>query len=136
MKSTGYWVSTALIAFETLAGGVMDLAHGRTMLVIGPPVVEIVTHLGYPVYFLAILGFWKVLGAVALVVPRFPRLKEWAYAGIFFELTGAAASLAAHGDPARELVAPLVLAALAVASWCLRPPDRTLLAIAPTRIRV
>jgi len=95
------------------------------MLVSGPLVVDVVTHLGYPVYVLTILGCWKLLGGVALLVPRFPHLKEWAYAGIFFELTGAAASHAARGDW-RELTAPLILAALTVASWALRPPNRTL----------
>jgi hypothetical protein len=57
-------------------------------------------HLGYPLYFVTILGFWKVLGAMALLAPRFPRLKEWAYAGTFFEMTGAAASHAMSGNAA------------------------------------
>jgi len=124
-KAIGYWTTTTLIALETLAGSVTDLAHGRTMLVSGPPVVNVITQLGYPVYLLKILGVWKLLGAITLLVPRFPRLKEWAYAGIFFELTGAAASHAAHGNW-RELTAPLVLAVLTIASWALRPPNRTL----------
>jgi len=118
-------MTTTLIALETLAGGVTDLVHGRTMLVSGPLVVDVVMHLGYPVYLLAILGVWKVLGGITLLLPRFPRLKEWAYAGIFFELTGAAASHAARGNRS-ELTAPLILAALTVASWALRPPNRTL----------
>ena len=124
-KEIAYWMTTTLIALETLAGGVTDLVHGRTMLVSGPLVVDVVTHLGYPVYLLAILGAWKVLGGITLLLPRLPRLKEWAYAGIFFELTGAAASHAARGNWS-ELTAPLILAALTVASWALRPPNRTL----------
>jgi hypothetical protein len=79
-------------------------------------------------YFFAILGFWKVLGAIAILVPRFPRLKEWAYAGIFFDLTGAAASCAfvgVYGVYAFHIVAPLFLAVLAMASWALRPESRT-----------
>ena len=56
--------------------------------------VEGIVHLGYPLYFITIIGFWKVLGAITLLAPGFPRLKEWAYAGIFFDLTGAAASCA------------------------------------------
>ena len=124
-KTIAYRTTTTLIALETLAGGVTDLVHGRTMLVSGPLVVDVVTHLGYPVYLLAILGVWKVLGGITLLLPRFPRLKEWAYAGIFFELTGAAASHAARGNWS-DLTAPLILAALTVASWALRPPNRTL----------
>jgi uncharacterized membrane protein YphA (DoxX/SURF4 family) len=82
MKSIGYWVATALIALETFVGGITDLVHGGTELVAGPAVVGVVTHLGYPVYILTILGVWKLLGAVVIVVPGLPRLKEWAYAGV------------------------------------------------------
>ncbi len=88
---------------------------------------EAMVLLGYPLYFFHILGFWKVLGAIAILVPRFPRLKEWAYAGIFFDLTGAAASCVAVGGSgpyAFHVLAPLVLAALAIASWALRPASR------------
>ncbi len=124
-KQILYWTTTSLIALETFAGGVMDLIHGRTNVFSGPTVVEIVTSLGYPVYILAILGVWKIAGAITLVVPRFLRLKEWAYAGIVFELSGAAASLVVHGQ-AKDIIAPLVLLGLAVASWVLRPPNRIL----------
>ena len=91
-KTVAYWAATLLIALETLVGGVTDLIHGKAILVAGAPVADIVTHLGYPLYFLRIIGFWKVLGGIVLLVPNCPRLKEWAYAGIFFELSGAAAS--------------------------------------------
>src|SRR5215471_16073829 len=124
-KAIGYWTTTILIALETLAGGITDLAHGRTMLVSGPPVVEVMTQLGYPIYLLTILGIWKLLGGITLLVPRFPRLKEWAYAGIVFELTGAAASHAARGNWS-EIIGPLFLTGLTFASWALRPPNRTL----------
>lgn len=87
-----YWAVTLLIALETLVGGVTDLIRGKEILVWGAPAAAIVTHLGYPLYFLRIIGFWKVLGGIVLLVPNCPRLKEWAYAGIFFELSGAAAS--------------------------------------------
>ena len=86
-------------------------------------------RLGYPVYFVSILGFWKVLGFIAILVPRFPRLKEWAYAGIFFDLTGAAVSHVATGDYgiyAFHVLATVFLAVLAIASWALRPEDRKL----------
>ena len=87
-----YWVSTVLIAFSMGSGGIGQLAHV-------PGVVDGFVHLlGYPAYFVTILGFWKLLGAIAILVPRFPRLKEWAYAGIFFNVTGAALSHAAVGD--------------------------------------
>jgi len=125
-KLLGYWTATSLIGLETLAGGVIDLAHGRTSLVSGPFALDIITHLGYPPYLLTILGFWKVLGGIVLFVPGVPRIKEWAYAGIFFELTGAAASWVLHGDSASELIAPLVLATIAMVSWALRPQSRTL----------
>jgi uncharacterized membrane protein YphA (DoxX/SURF4 family) len=91
-----------------------------------PQVIEGFSHLGYPVYFAAILGVWKVLGAITIVAPRFPRLKEWAYAGIAFDLSGAALSSAAVGDGAGNVIAPLVLLAIVVASWALRPESRVL----------
>ncbi len=122
-KSVAYWTATALVAFFIGSGGVAQLAqfqrnaHG------------VVPVLGYPMYFFAILGFWKALGAIAILVPRFPRLKEWAYAGIFFDLTGAAASCAAagvYGAYAFHVLAPLLLAGLTVASWALRPEGRAI----------
>lgn len=126
-KVIGYWVTTAAIALETLAGGVTDLIHGRTGLVTGEPVVQIVAHEGYPLYVLTILGMWKLLGGVTLLAPRLSRLKEWAYAGIFFELTGALASgIAQGGDPDTYIWPPLILAVITIASWALRPPSRIL----------
>jgi uncharacterized membrane protein YphA (DoxX/SURF4 family) len=103
-----------------------------------PGTVDGFVHiLGYPRYFVTILGFWKVLGAIAILVPRFPRLKEWAYAGIFFDLTGAAASSAAVGGSggiyAFHILAPLVLAVMAVASWALRPESRTIGSLLPAK---
>ena len=77
MKMIGYWTTTIIIAFILLSGGVAELVRQKDT-------VEGMVHLGYPVYFVSILGVWKVLGAVALLAPRFPRLKEWAYAGVFF----------------------------------------------------
>jgi DoxX-like protein len=126
MKSIGYWVATTLIALETFVGGITDLVHGGTELVAGPPVLGVVTHLGYPEYILTILGLWKLLGAIVIAAPGLRRLKEWAYAGVFFELTGAAASYVLHGEITSDLVAPLILAALAMISWALRPEGRVL----------
>lgn len=125
-KALGYWSTTIFVALELLAGGLTDLIHGREALVAGQPVVAIITHLGYPVYVLAILGGWKLLGAVALLAPRFPRLKEWAYAGTVFEMTGAAISLGAGGSDVGSVSFPLCVAALALVSWALRPQNRTL----------
>jgi DoxX-like protein len=122
-KNIAYWTTTILIAFFIGSGGVAQIAQ-----YLGNP-HGVVPVLGYPMYFFAILGFWKVLGAIAILVPRFPRLKEWAYAGIFFDLTGAAASCAAvggYGVYAFHILAPLFLAVLAVASWALRQESRTI----------
>lgn len=118
-KTMGYWAATGLTAAAFAAGGVMDLLRG-------PDVLEGMAHLGYPAYFAAIIGAWKVLGAAAILAPRMPRLKEWAYAGIAFDLTGAAISHAAVGDAAAKVVTPLVLLGLAAASWALRPAARKL----------
>jgi hypothetical protein len=127
-RNITYWTTTVLVAFFIGSGGVAQLAqywgnpHG------------VVPVLGYPMYFFAILGFWKALGAIAILVPRFPRLKEWAYAGIFFDLTGAAASVTAvgvYGVYAFHIIAPLVLTGLTVASWALRPESRTIGTLLP-----
>jgi hypothetical protein len=124
-----YWTTTILVAFFIGSGGVAQMAqylskpHG------------VVPLLGYPMYFFGILGFWKALGAIAILAPRFPRLKEWAYAGIFFDLTGAAASCAAvggYGAYAFHILAPLILAGLTVASWTLRPESRIIGTLIPT----
>jgi hypothetical protein len=124
-KTIGYWVATAFVGLETFAGGLVDLTHGRTMVVSGPSVVDVVTTLGYPVYVLTILGIWKVLGAIVLFVPGFRRLKEWAYAGIVFDLSAAAASQAVRGH-ALDIIAPVILLGLTLVSWALRPASRTL----------
>ena len=126
LRPIGFWVATAVIGLETVAGGATDLMHGRAALLSGPFVQDLITHLGYPPYVLTILGIWKVFGGLVLLAPRMPRLKEWAYAGVVFELTGAAASFGLHGDPATEMASPVFLAVVAVISWGLRPPSRTL----------
>lgn len=135
MKVISYWVTTMVSALELLAGGVTDLMHGRTGLVVGEPVAEVLAHLGYPVYLLTILGAWKLLGATALLAPRFPRLKEWAYAGSFFVYTGAVASGIVRGldDAGTFIWPPLIFAVLILASWALRPQSRTLSALFPTK---
>src|SRR3954447_13976180 len=101
-RRIAYWLTTGLSAFVFLSGGVADVARPSF-------VMEGMTHLGYPAYFVLILGVWKVLGGIAILVPRFPTLKEWAYAGMVFDLTGAAASHAAVGDPVGKVAAPLII---------------------------
>lgn len=135
-KAISYWVSTTAVVFELLAGGVTDLVHGRTVLVVGEPVVEVMARLGYPVYLLRILGVWKLLGAVALLVPRFPRLKEWTYAGTFFEMTGAITSEVVCGEKTINLVWACIVTVLTLVSWALRPPGRTLGDLLPAKKRL
>jgi uncharacterized membrane protein YphA (DoxX/SURF4 family) len=88
--------------------------------------VDGLRHLGYPAYFAVLLGTWKLLGALVIAAPGLPRLKEWAYAGFFFDLTAAAFSRAVVGDSAADILAPLVFLALVLASWSLRPASRRL----------
>ena len=130
IKNTAYWTTTVLVAFFIGVGGATQVAQ-----YLGKP-HSVVPVLGYPMYFFAILGFWKVLGAIAILVPRFPRLKEWAYAGIFFDLTGAVASIAAvgvYGAYAFHIFAPLIITGFLVASWALRPPSRTIGVLFPAK---
>jgi uncharacterized membrane protein YphA (DoxX/SURF4 family) len=119
VQKFGYWGLTALVALAFAAGGVMDLLRG-------PAVVAGMAHLGYPVYVATLIGIWKVLGAVAVLVPGFPRVKEWAYAGMVFDLTGAAFSHAASGDAASFVLTPIVLLGLVIGSYLLRPEQRRL----------
>lgn len=121
-KTLAYWTTTAIVTAELVAGGVLDLAHASS-------VVSGLEQLGYPTYLLSILGIWRLLAAAALLAPGLPRLKEWAYAGAFFELTGAALSSLAKGDSVGSVATPSILAAFAVASWALRPQSRMLGAI-------
>lgn len=119
MKRGAYWGSTILVALVIGGGGAADLT-------LAEPIREAMTHLGYPLYFAHILGAWKVLGAIAILVPKLPRLKEWAYAGILFDVTGAAASHYASGDPAKDILVPFVILGLLVVSYTLRPESRRL----------
>ncbi|HKP58594.1 MAG TPA: DoxX family protein [Polyangiales bacterium] len=117
LRAVLYVAATAVAAAAFLGSGLANLAHV-------PHVVDDMAHLGYPSYFMTVLGTWKVLGAIGIVVPRFPRLKEWSYAGMMFDLTGAASSRAAMGDGAVMVLVPLAIAAVVVTSWALRPIDR------------
>ncbi|HTM16456.1 MAG TPA: DoxX family protein [Terracidiphilus sp.] len=129
-RTITYWIMTGLVAFFIGSGGIAQL-----MQYFASP-HAVVPVLGYPMYFFAILGFWKFFGALTILVPGFPRLKEWAYAGIFFDLTGAAASNAmsgGYGAYGFHVIAPLIITGFMVASWALRPPSRTLGTIFPAK---
>ena len=124
-KTITYWTTTGLIAFFIGGGGVAQLAqfwgnpHG------------VVPVLRYPMYFFGILGFWKVLGAIAILVPRFPRLKEWAYAGFFFVMSGAACSHLIMGNSFGDTFPSLLSLVLVLLSWYFRPGNRKLILAAP-----
>jgi uncharacterized membrane protein YphA (DoxX/SURF4 family) len=113
-KKALYWLTTVLTVLALCAMGVANLSRA-------PAMVEGLGHLGYPPYLATLLGGWKLLAAVAIAVPRFPRLQEWAYAGLFFTFTGAAVSHLTAGDAIGHAIAPLVVLGLAMTSWWLRP---------------
>jgi uncharacterized membrane protein YphA (DoxX/SURF4 family) len=118
-RTIAYWITTILGPASFVIGGYLHLTRD-------PQVMATLAHLGYPPYFALIIGVWKLLGAIVIVAPGFPRVKEWAYAGFFFDLTGAAATRAFVGDGAADIAAPLVFLALVAASWALRPSSRQL----------
>lgn len=118
-RSAGYWLATAVVAGELGLGGIWDIARIAF-------VRDLAVHLGYPSYFLVLLGTWKVMGALALLIPRHPLLKEWAYAGAFFTYTGAIVSHLTTGYDLGEVGLLAVLTVLTVLSWALRPLGRRL----------
>jgi hypothetical protein len=119
VRAIVYWGATLIIALELAAGGVWDILQ---IAYVHDLVVE---HLGYPAYFLVILGVWKIPGAAALLVPHFPRLTEWAYAGAFFTYTGAVASHLALSDSVDVWCGPFVFAGIMLVSWALYPSVRS-----------
>ncbi|WP_159887713.1 DoxX family protein [Paenibacillus puerhi] len=121
-RTAAYWIVTIILAFSMALSGI-----GQLMRYGGN--VDLVTDIGFPLYITNILGTWKLLGVIAILIPGFPRLKEWAYSGIFFLMTGASLSHAfAHdyGDGGFHVILPLFYAALGIASWALRPKSRKL----------
>lgn len=113
-----YWVATALLALGMLQSGIFAVLRTKQW-------VDLVVGLGYPLYFLTILGTWKILGVVAILVPRCRLLKEWAYAGFFFAMTGALASHLACGDySAKGIIGPLFQIIFIILSWYFRPASR------------
>src|SRR5262245_225929 len=116
-----FWTFTVLLVFELAAGSVWNLKQIEWIRVQ-------LAHLGYPVYLAYILGVWQIGAAVVIIAPRFPRLKEWAYAGACFHFSGAVASHVLAGDwlPISTWVTPLVFWSFVIVSWALRPADRRL----------
>lgn len=110
MKTTIYWVATCTLSLELFVGGFSDIlqAHWAS---------EIMVHLGYPLYMMWIIGTWKVLGSVAIIAPLPRMIREWAYAGTFFEITGALASHALNRDPVTALGAPIAFTLITLLSW-------------------
>ena len=123
-KKIGYWIATCWLALGMFSTGVVQLIATKEE-------VDLMTHLGYPLYFLQIIGVWKLLGVVAVLIPKYPLLKEWTYAGFFFAMTGAIYSHVALGDGPVDSFGPTLLLVLTVLSWYLRPDDRKLLSLHP-----
>jgi hypothetical protein len=121
-----YWGATVWLTVELALGGTMDLVRGRSVVVAGDPVDVVVSSLGYPVYVLLFLGILKLLGALVIAAPGLRRLKEWAYAGSFFQIALAAGSHAIAGTDLINLAYPIVVMLLTLVSWALRPADRVL----------
>ncbi len=115
-----YWITTGLLAFGMLAQGFTQITHSKGY-------VGIIVHLGYPLYFLTILGIWKILGVLAVLIPKCQLPKEWAYAGFFFVMSGVVFSHIATGDSIKEIFPSLFLLILTVVSWYFRPADRKII---------
>jgi uncharacterized membrane protein YphA (DoxX/SURF4 family) len=124
-----YWISTIWLSLGMLATGMQQLLKVQSEGAVAPPGVYGIKELGYPVYFLTIIGIWKILGVAALLIPKFPLLKEWAYAGFFFLTTGAIFSHAASGNSVNEVLPSLLLLALTIVSWYFRPATRKLILV-------
>jgi len=118
-----YWIATALFAFGMLVSGLQQIFHAKEM-------AGMVAHLGYPAYFMDIIGVWKILGVIAILIPGFKLVKEWAYAGFFFTMTGALVSHLAIGDDGlKEIIGPLMQTVFIILSWYFRPADRKVISI-------
>jgi len=119
-KLIWYWIITVILSFCIFSGGL-----AQALLVKG--VIQGFKPLGYPMYFISLIGIWKMLGVIAILIPKFKLLKEWAYAGIFFTMTGAVISHIASNDVSVQIIAPVVLAVFTVLSWYLRPASRKII---------
>lgn len=117
-----YWIATIWLSLGMVSSGIVQLIHLKEE-------VDLMTHLGYPLYFLTIIGVWKMLGVIAVLVPKFPLVKEWAYAGFFIAMTGAVISHIAVGDSFKESFGPVLLIVLTIVSWYFRPAERRLIPV-------
>ncbi|MCC9065175.1 DoxX family protein [Flavobacterium piscisymbiosum] len=117
-----YWIATLWLALGMTVTGVVQLIKMKEE-------VDMMNHLGYPIYFLTILGIWKILGVIAVLIPKFTLLKEWAYAGFFFAMSGAIFSHLSCGDAPIALFGPLLLLILTIISWYFRPLERKLISV-------
>jgi len=124
-KKVLYWASTGFTVLALTIIAASDLLRV-------PAVIAGLIHLGYPAYFATILGVWKLLGSAAILSPGHPRLKEWAYAGMFFTLTGAALSHTVSGDPVANILVPLVLLGFVMTSWALQSARQAVIASGAT----
>ena len=115
-----YWIATIWLSLGMVSTGIVQFLKVKEE-------VDMFTRLGYPVYLLTILSIWKFLGVIAVLIPKFPLLKEWAYAGFFFAMSGAVFSHLAAGSGAKEFFGPLLLIVLTVVSWYFRPADRKII---------
>lgn len=118
-KTIWYWIITGILSFCLFSGGL-----AQALQVQG--VVQGFKPLGYPTYFISLIGIWKMLGIIAILIPGFKLLKEWAYAGLFFTMTGAVISHIASNDIHAQIVAPIVFSIFTILSWYLRPVSRKL----------
>ena len=112
-----YWTATALMCFGMTGSGIAQILHL-------PDMQEIITHLGYPQYFMYIIGTWKILGVIAILIPKYGLLKEWAYAGFVFLMSGALVSHIFMGDEGSAILAPIFQLLFITTSWYFRPESR------------
>lgn len=119
-----YWIATIWLSLGMVSTGMVQLLKIESVGATAPPGVWGIKQLGYPVYFLTIIGVWKLLGVIAILIPKFPLFKEWAYAGFFFLMTGAIFSHVAVGSPPAEYFPSALLLILILLSWKLRPASR------------
>jgi DoxX-like protein len=117
-----YWIITALLSISIFFGGLAQALQLKEVLIGFQP-------LGYPAYFISLIGIWKMLGVVAILIPKFPLLKEWAYAGLFFTMSGAVISHIASNDIHPQIISPFVLAVFTLLSWYLRPAGRRIVSV-------
>jgi len=115
-----YWIATIWLALGMVSTGIVQLLKQKA----GQGGADMITHLGYPVHLLTLLGICKILGAIAVLLPKFPLLKEWAYAGFCFIMLGAIFSHVASGDSMKEIFPSLLLLMLTLVSWHFRPSDK------------